>query len=359
MKTKIFIIAAVAAIMLTSCSKTPVPVRDMQNEPLSITAITWTPETRTVYSGIERVTGSGSSATRYERIYWTAGDKFRVWSTGTYRDQTLGVQVPYYKTSGGDTWTDYQISEIKGGYKAYCTSDHPLLSSFADLPPVNTDSDTGNNTWNIENTNNTFYAMYPAPGSQGADPGISMNVNQIVCVLPEEQGGFATNPSLAMNYAYMYGYSVQHWTDPTRKNVGITFNANVTTFDIRLYGDPSKTFTVKSLHLNSATQALTGTYTTSISYETSATVGSAQADWSNDITVTFSPAVTLPSDPSTQDPLRLLLFAIPKAQTQLTLSLTVDEGGTEKTILQPLKKNGSWVSVPARDKMDIETTVTW
>ena len=340
MKKLIKIILAITAVMTTvSCGKEITDNTETDAAPLTFIAEI-EDATRTSY-GTEDYSATGTYSLP---ICWTTGDTFRVWSSWSYTMSNGG-----YQTMGGEPFADYTVvrKENSTSGKAFCTSEDPLTAAFSG-EPIKEES---------EAAYIYFYALYPAPGTTGTPQENDIQRNVLTFVLPTEQGSFATNPASAMKYAYMFGYSMQQNTDPTRKNIFISFKPAVTTYHLWLYGDSAVPTTLKSVRLETATSGayyLTGTYKLTISNSSSQTLSFPETnDQSKQLTATLETPVLLPSDPDTEDPFLMLMFAIPQANTNLTLYATIEQGGVEKTISAPISG-----TVQKGYKLNIKSTLT-
>ena len=148
---QILVAALPAMLFALSCS------RMTEQDAAEAGAITFSasagyaPETRTVFSGDI----SGESQT-FERIDWVNGDCIRICSAEA-------------GTAAGEHEADYAVTASSAGGArslAAVKSDAPLR-------------------WGAGA--NTFYAVYPAPGSDGADPALTLTPGTVEAVIPATQ----------------------------------------------------------------------------------------------------------------------------------------------------------------------------
>ena len=271
------------------------------------------PETRTSFSG--DISGTSSS---HERIDWVANDVFRVYSPQAATDADAHV-------------ADYSVKSVTadgGSSVASVTSTNPLLWA------------TGTNE---------FYAFYPAPTSGN---GASMNNNAYTGRIPAVQTVTAKSANVFVadmaNRGYMYAYASGNAIEGS---ASLEFLPLMTAFEFKIHTSTifpmrGKLTTVKLKSTQTNNSYLAGDFTATLSSE--GTYGLSVANNSNrSNTIT----VTLPNggvNLSTTTDITITLLGLPMPQSQLTLELTSDDG---KSHSLPLQDAGSWITVPAGQKM--------
>lgn len=271
------------------------------------------PETRTSFSG--DISGTSSS---HERIDWVANDVFRVYS-------------PQAATGEDAHVADYSVKSVTadgGSSVASVSSTKPLLWA------------TGTNE---------FYAFYPAPTSGN---GASMNNNAYTGRIPAVQTVTAKSANVFVadmaNRGYMYAYASGN---ATVGSASLEFLPLMTAFEFKIHTSTifpmrGKLTTVKLKSTQTNDSYLAGDFTATLS--SNGTYGLSVANNSNrSNTIT----VTLPNggvNLSTTTDITITLLGLPMPQSQLTLELTSDDG---KSHSLPLQDAGSWITVPAGQKM--------
>ena len=338
--TKLILAAVAAVTIIAGCEKQLEYGGDETGSPIQFGASTeWLNdiETRTEYSGVDENGRAITSSSNYERIDWVEGkDVIRVLC-----DAADGKETASKKTA------DYIISSVR------VPSDKK--KSQASI----TSGDSNALHWGTGT--HYFYALYPAPGMESnysfssGNPvseanskieSVTGNKAKITGVIPASQQavkqGNVFKPN--MNYAYMYARA--QGTPGVTTRVDLEFYPLVTSFEIRLKGISSDLISSKltSLKLSSATTALTGTFTATLSatgnpsIATSGTTG-------KEITITLPNGGTTLSATEAQT---FTFLALPVQQTDLTLTLYFANGTTRKLAL---KKNGSFITVAACKKV--------
>ena len=268
------------------------------------------PATRTEYSGERYTVGS----TSYERIDWVAGDVIRIAS-----DKAA--------TSDGASYADYTVQSASPDSEKSIAG----VSSSAPL------------TWG--GGTNTFYGLYPAPGVDGVDSGVSFTEAGVATlVLPADQS------SITMKYAYMGAAT----TASAGESVSLEFNPLMNAYCFRLLGDADTGMKLKSLTLSSDECYLVApsyTVTLNASDNSFGAVTYTEGTASKSITATFGggDGVDLPTS---GDPFTYTIFALPENQTNLRLTLTFISGTTEKT----KSFNLTGLNVSAGQKVNISSS---
>lgn len=315
-----------AAMALCGCENHP--ETESVGEPVKFSACTKASNiTKTVYSGYKY------TAENLERIDWENGDLIRIISNE--------VSAPSEK------YADYTIS----------LKENSNLYSYASAVPSGADHGL---IWG-EGTH-TFYSMYPAPSTSGAQAGLDLTIDGgngvVTAVLPEDQSFSSVRSSRTEDY---YGdMRLDYMTAATQaasgSNVTLSFTPIVTTFYVTVSNTTGNALTLKKVALSSEANALTATYKTSI---TPSGVRSYTffegGSWVSSPTRTAGNSTVYASFPSgkvlaASENITVALFAIPKDITMLSLSITADETGT---ITLPLKYNGAWISFTGGNKHNL------
>ena len=274
--------------------------------------------TRTEYSD-ENIEVNGRN---YERINWVIGDPITVYS-------------PEASVSTGSHYANYKV-------KAVSTSGASSIATVTSEYPF---------YWG-DGVNN-FVALYPSPGTDGTDSGLSMEGSQITAVIPANQS------DVSMKYAYMYSTSAARESDTS---VSLEFHPLINAFHFSFYGDAQTGAVLKSLSLSSASNTLAGAFSVDVDSSdwslASSEVDVKEADASKTISVSFGDnGVELPLAENGAQPFEYTIFAIPDQLTQLTLTLTFKKDGTESVKTLELKDGDEWITVPSGRKINIESNV--
>lgn len=265
------------------------------------------PQTRTAFSGEV----SGGTLT-YERIDWSDGDAFRVCC-----DEA--------QTPSGGHFADYLV-------KAHRADGVRSLASVASEDPLLWGSGT-----------HTFYGLYPAPGSTGADEGLSFSGNSVHGVIPSEQSltrsGTVWRPD--MRYAYMAA-ATQVVSAQAPSPVTLVFRPMVTAYEISLLNFASDPVEVDLTHLRLHSTAdgarLSGGFSAALQADGSFSA-TASGEGTDVVSVTFPSGTRL----STSKAITVTLFTLPVVQTNLELVLEFSNGLIRRLPLQdegvPLRVN--------------------
>lgn len=311
---KIIILPCIGAALaaLTGCQR--IVEDDVQSrKAVSFSVSTgYEPGTRTSFSG--DISGTSSS---YERIDWTDGDAFRVYS-------------PEAATGGGAHVADYTVNSVTA-------SGQNSIAGTSSANPLE---------W-ADGTNH-FYAFYPAPTSAN---GASMSNSAYTGRIPATQtvtakGSNAFVADMA-NRGYMYAFAQGN----EATGAALEFLPLMTAFEFRLRNDTDMPMTGKLTTLKlSSTQTggpfLAGDFTATVS--TNGTYSLSVANGSNTITVTLPGGGVMLSANSD---VVVTLLGLPMTQSELTLELISDDGLIRSL---PLKQGDVWLSVPAGQKMYIK-----
>ncbi len=252
--------------------------------------------TRTSYSGSDF---TGGAAT-YERIDWVENDRIR-------------IQSPQARTAAGAEYADYKVvgSTANGKY------------SNAELAQL---TETSNGLeW--ASGLNYFYALYPAPSTDGLENPITFSGRDFVCSIPAVQtltqnavtGIWEPN----MNDAYMWAAAKARQSDG---EVQLDFQPAVTALQFTVGCAESAAMTLYSFELSSTSKALTGRLTAQINEDlTSCTYNCPERTADNSkITVNFNgtQGIVIPAGES----LSFTVFAMPQDLTNLTAKFTTNNG---------------------------------
>lgn len=258
--------------------------------------------TKTCYSGVVNTSSE-------ERIDWENTDLIRIFS-----DQ---VSAP------AEHCSDYSITLASNSDKY----------SYATANPV---SEHGLQ-WG--DGSHTFYGLYPAPSTSGAQSGLNITTSGgnavITAILPADQS-FATTRTGA-NESY-YGdmrlaYMAATTTASAGSDVTLSFTPIVTTFYVTVSNTTGATMTLKEIRLTSSSVAMTGTYKATVTpadvrsyeyYQGGSYVGALTRTADNCyVKATFPSGLSLAASAN----VTVALFALPQNIYNLTLTVTADETG--------------------------------
>ena len=273
------------------------------------------PETRTAFSGEV----SGDSRT-FERIDWVNGDCISICSAEA-------------ETAAGAHAADYAVTASSAdGVRSLAAvrSSDPLL-------------------WG-EGTN-TFYALYPAPGSEGADPALALSPGTVSAVIPATQSLTASGSVFKpdMHYAYMAAVAKVDSPDVPGP-VSLVFKPMVTTYELNLLNfatDPVESdLTVVRLRSTADGARLSGGFTASLNADGS--YAAAPAGEGTDAVSATLPAGTRLSD---SNALQITLFTLPVDQAGIQIELEFASGLVRRL---PLADGGAPITVPAGEKIYLD-----
>ena len=281
---------AAAAVLFAACQREE-PIDEKGNEVNFNVATEYEngSSTRTEYSSERYTVGSAS----YERINWIVGDVICLASNKA-------------ATYAGSHHTDYTVQSVAPDNEksiAVVSTDVPLF--------------WGSGT-------NTFYGLYPAPGSDGVDSGVSFTDGGVATlVLPSDQS------NITMRYSYM-GTATKATEG---SSVSLNFRPLVNAYCFKLLGDASTGMKLKSMTLSSTNSYLVApsyTVTLNASDNSFGDVTYTTSTASKSITATFGggSGVDLPIS---GNPFTFTFFALPETQSNLSVVLTFVENGVEKT----------------------------
>ena len=302
---------AAAAVLSAACQREE--TLDMRRNEVSFTVATGYengPATRTEYSGERYMVGS----TSYERIDWVAGDVIRIAS-----DKAA--------TSDGASYADYTVQSAS-------PESEKSIAGVSSSSPL---------TWG--GGTNTFYGLYPAPGVDGVDSGVSFTEAGVATlVLPADQS------SITMKYAYMGAAT----TASSGSSVSLSFKPLMNAYCFKLLGEGDSEMKLKSLTLSSDDCYLVApsyTVTLNASDNTFGSVTYTEGTASKSITATFGggDGVDLPTSGI---PFTHTFFALPEDQINLRLTLTFIEGTTEMS----RSFNLTGLSVSAGQKVNLTSS---
>ena len=304
MGKNIYMWAALALVLLAACQKTPQSGQIVRFTAVSQPAVL----TKVQYTGVL----SGTT----ERIDWKQGDAIRIYSSGAKASN----DPSYY-------WADYAV-----------TSDGTADGAVSKAKiSVTLSSSQGGLTWGTDA--NTFYAIYPSPGSVDAAGTVrGTSGTPFNGTIPTAQEGTTisvkdlsnqSGPNINVYYptnASAYHLAYASMSEPDTEAT-LAFDPAYTAFHISAGhkdGDPN--ITIKSVTLKAAPdKAVAGDFTAY--YGGSAwTFGCpGYASGSNDaITFTFKDGNHVLSG---TDKVEFVLYALPQDLTKLTLDFLVDVTG--------------------------------
>jgi len=306
------------------------PIGDATGKEVKFSASTRSSNiTKTLYSGYKY------TSENLERIDWEDGDLIRVISNE--------VSAP------ADKYADYSIT-LKENSNQF---------SYATATPSGADHGL---IWG-EGTH-TFFAMYPAPSTSGAQSGLDLSIvgdnGVVTAVLPEDQSfGTARVSKDEDYYGDMRLEYMSAWAQAASgSDVTLSFTPIVTTFYVTVTNSTGNAMTLRRITLSSEGSALTGTYKATItpsgvrsySFFQGGSWVSAPSRTLDNSTVycSFATGLNIPDD----DAVTVALFAFPQNITQLTLSVTSDETGT---VSLPMKYSDqtTWINFTGGNKHNL------
>lgn len=309
MKKTIVVAMVFAAFMAGSgCIKDK--EKDFAEDQVSFSANTGALETRTEY-------GASGQNNSVQYVDWVDGDRITIlMSTGSSDNYTIA--------------REYRGSDSDGISKASLTAQGSGLS------------------WGSGTGDRTFYAMYPAAGTEGS----ALTSSAMTAVIPATWEPI-DDDLVRLPLGYMYATL----TTPRTRTVSLTFNPKFTAFCFTLKNPTTSPVTLSSLSLSSDSKAMSGTFTVDPSSGAIASLPNPGANKS--VTVDFTsltdgglviPGGT-PANPGTRT---FTLVAVPDTFSDLTVSCT-SSGGASRTL--PLKKSDSYLTFDALKKHNINITL--
>lgn len=292
------------------------------------------PETRTAYSG-----DLVGTSPKYERIDWVPGtDRIRVWcdqATHRYKDQH---------------WADYKITSASN------TSGQQ--NSRAEIAPIEENGYANGLVWGSPSATHYFYAVYPAASmgstaSAASLSGANGNKATVSGTIPAEQP-VTWNASKReykpdMNYAYMY--AVAKVNPQTSGNVYLPFRPlmNAYEFTLKALSGNAPTTNLVSVTLSSSSSDMSGAFTATLSEN--GLDGVSVSDVGGSVSVSLGSGVLL-----NDNPVKVTLFALPVAQTDLTLELNF-AGGARRSLALSTTDSGA-ISVDPGQKLYVSNLAT-
>ena len=311
-------------VFFSACTPEELDWHALTGKAISFNAIakTGANETKTVYSGQSYSVGS---AARYERVNWVAGDTIRVAS----------ANCP-------EVFADYAVSEVSGDTDQ---------SSSAQIVPA---AASGNGlTWG-EGTHD-FYAVYPAPGTEGTDAALAFaGGTSATFSIPAIQV-FTKADTLAalirmhpdMNYAYMY--SATRVATPSAA-VDMNFRPLFTAFEITVGSDGENEMDLYSFYMT-ATQSISGTYAVSMNAEDESWALGTVTGGNNRIDVSLG-GTAHPTKVSKDKAVSFTVFAVPQAIISgVVLHFETSKGPRS---LELKYSDDSWIEIGPGQKAVIE-----
>lgn len=302
MQSKRIMWAASALVLLAGCQKTPQSGQIVRFTAVSQPAVL----TKVQYTG--ELAGGGTK----ERIDWKKGDAIRIYSSGAKASND-----PSY------TWADYAV-----------TADGTELAGAVSQAEISVTSAQGGLAWGTGT--NTFYAIYPSPGSPDAAGTVKGNTlgTSFNCTIPTSQEGTAisvkdlsnqTGPNIDVYYpnASAYHLAYNSLTEPAM-DAPLAFDPAYTAFHISA-GRKDTDITIKSVTLKAASgNAVAGDFTAYYGGSGWTFGCPAYASGSN---VTFTFAGGNPVLTTSNPKVEFVLYALPQDLTNLTLDFLVDVDG--------------------------------
>ncbi len=330
-------IAFGAIALLNGCQEMMEIAKPDAGDKITFTASTEddnTPKTRTAYSGV--VTNAK------ERIDWVVDDQIRIFSDKA-ADRYISTRH----------FADYKVTSVnENGEKseAKIANAGQVLDENGIDPghptPSDPETDANGLVWG-EDGDYAFCAIYPSPDintkitSEITETGDKYNIVNLE-VLGEQtytlaEDGVTLQPD--MDYAYLYAGVV---TSPTAK-VRLAFKPLYTAFQFYVDSKDDDTMTLKSFKLSSATKALCGTFTATVTpngtsaNSTVAFSGFSEAtDDNKNITVSFGDEGVVITK---GHPVCFTVFTLPQAYDDLSISLETAVGGRSLE----LKENDTFI----------------
>lgn len=277
-------------------------------------------KTKTVYSG---QTYNVGTSTRYERLNWVEGDSIRIASA-----------------SCPEKFADYRAAEVSA------SSDR---NSSATFNPA-----AGNGlTWG-EGTHD-FYAVYPAPGTEGTDAALAFAGGTSATFRIPAAQVFTKADTLAalirmhpdMNYAYMY--SATRVATPSAA-VDMIFRPLFTAFEITVGSDGENEMDLYSFYMT-ATQSISGTYAVIMNAEDESWALGTVTGGTNRIDVSLGGTAN-PTKVSKDKAVSFTVFAVPQAIISgVVLHFETSKGPRS---LELKYSDDSWIEIGPGQKAVIE-----
>ena len=299
---KSFLLFAGILLSLTGCQKGNF---GEVGQEVRFGAVTGQPETRTSYSNSNE---GDTSTENWERIDWTKGDVFRVYSSVA-------------KRPNGDHFSDYYVSSV--------TENGNISKAGID------NVESGSLAWG--QGVNDFYGLFPNDGFTVAEA--NGKVSSATAEIPAEQA--LTKAEDGEYYPDMkYAFMLASAEAEPKSSVELDFYPYFTAFEFEVSAD--KTMEITGFRMIStdkgdsyAATPLSGEFKASFDEDESKwTVGDAPeiSDANRSITATFEPiALTLEEGATETNTAHFTVFAAPRDLTSITFEFTVKVDGVEET----------------------------
>jgi len=284
--------------------------KDFAEDQVSFSANTGALETRTEY-------GASGQNNTVQYVDWVDGDRITIlMSTGSSDNYTIA--------------REYTGSDSDGISKASLTAQSSGLS------------------WGSGTGDRTFYAMYPAAGTEGS----TLTSSAMTAVIPA-----TWKPNDDDLVRLPLGYMYATLTTPRTRTVSLTFNPKFTAFCFTLKNPTGSPVTLSSLSLSSASKAMSGTFT--VNPSTGAIKSLPTPGDNKSVTVDFTlltdGGLVIPAgsqaSPGTKT---FTIVTVPDTFNDLTVTCT-KSGGASRTL--GLKKAGTYLSFDALKKHNISITL--
>lgn len=320
--TSLLLLAGI--LLLAGCQK---DVRVGNDKGLIRFSAAAAPETKTAYGDYFYEDANHSQTPTWQRIDWIENDVIRIWSPDAYdRYHENGENEKHY--------ADYKVFDVKKGTGA------DIHKSFASLLNSDFTFDANGNQVGVRNPSEVdnvnglvwgdagtyrFYASYPvtANGTMGTITG-SIDANQ-----------GAGDPAVNMpKYGYLTAATKVTTTSTITqinqdKFVTLEFEPAFTAFEISFESQDGP-LTVTQVELSSTSTDLSGSFAVKYTENSTAFTKAFQFDDDGSGRV-YAKLGTSGVEVSPGHPQTVTLFALPKDQTDLTLTFTVIADNTEDT----------------------------
>ena len=310
--------AALAAVFGCGRLSEEMDVPGMPGEVRFDVSAGYEPETRTAFSGEV----SGDTRT-FERIDWVTGDCIAICSAEA--ETAAGAHAADYAVTASSADGVRSLAAVK--------SDDPLF-------------------WG-EGTN-TFYALYPAPGSDGAPAALTLAPGTVSADIPATQALTASGSVWQPDMHYAYMAAVAKVDSPSVPGpVSLVFKPLVTTYEISLknFADDPVDSDLQVVRLRSTADGarLSGGFTATLRAD-----GSYTAEPSGEGTDAVSASFPEGTSLSTTNALKLTLFTLPVNQADLQLELEFANGLVRRL---PLADGGAPITVSAGEKIYLDNLI--
>lgn len=283
---------------------------------------------------------SGDVTDGVERINWSVGDDFRI-----YSDKAV------HRYHSNQKWADYVVTKAtpNGRYSNAEIDNKDTGEKLSNGQPM-----TNGLVWGAAGTYN-FWAVYPAPAETTASSTLAgLKLNIPATQDPKEtsttDGVTILTPDMAN--AFMTAVAANITTsDDTGAPVNLDFEPAFTAFEFTMSSDEN-TIKLNTVTLESASKSLAGDFSVSYSGTTPTYTDENAADApSKSITINLGGQEIAPATESAAAKTVTFTFlAQPQAFNDLKISFTIESNGESQTRSMVLAKDGDGVEFAALKK---------